>query len=277
MWSGFKTESNNFCYHSTGSVPLVFLHGNITPAFYLPFLPCGRIRWYVPLQAGCAWQNRNAAFNKESLSDCLDELHTFICSLNEATVILMGHSWGAQLALIYASLHPELLHSYILLNPGPFTPEMKMRYKERSAARIPDVERVAWEALRLRVRTALQEKTSLSVADATHYARLSSQLSCAGETAQHCYEVHLLQHGCTNAFASGADEQEVFEAFARLTRPSIPGAVYYGELDYEPIEQGALLQQRLGIESSCIPDSGHYPMIDAPAAFQELLQSLSID
>ena len=44
------------------------------------------------------------------------------------TVTLLGHSWGANLGLLYAQEFPDNVARLILIGPGPLTEEMKQHY-----------------------------------------------------------------------------------------------------------------------------------------------------
>lgn len=57
---------------------------------------------------------------KKSVNGQIEELHNQLTSSADLPAILIGHSWGAWLAFIFASRYPHLLKKMILIGSGAF-------------------------------------------------------------------------------------------------------------------------------------------------------------
>ena len=74
---------------------------------------------------------------------------------NEQKLCLMGHSWGANLALLYAALHPDKIHKVVIFCPAPLTLESAQKFEanlisqmaEASQKRFADLKQAMLEAL----------------------------------------------------------------------------------------------------------------------------------
>lgn len=61
------------------------------------------------------------------------DLHELVLSINEKPA-LVGHSWGAMLALAYAAEHPDSMSRIVLVGSGTFDPVSRARFKELHAS-----------------------------------------------------------------------------------------------------------------------------------------------
>ncbi|WP_173911386.1 alpha/beta fold hydrolase [Acinetobacter sp. Marseille-Q1618] len=73
--------------------------------------------------------NKNAHYG---IASAASDVRAWLQSLNISTCHLVGHDWGAAIAMAYASQHPEHLKSISLLAVPPI-PEMQFLYKAISA------------------------------------------------------------------------------------------------------------------------------------------------
>jgi pimeloyl-ACP methyl ester carboxylesterase len=79
---------------------------------------------------------------KSTVSSLVDEMRETIKTYATQPVVLIGHSWGAWLSLVFASSHPLKVSKVILISSGPFSesfvPEIEKRrlaclsYKEKN-------------------------------------------------------------------------------------------------------------------------------------------------
>jgi pimeloyl-ACP methyl ester carboxylesterase len=96
-------------------------------------------------------------FQRGSGGECLTvarhvaDLQDFVeCYCGGARPALVGHSWGAMLALAYASAHPNQVAALVLIGCGTFDEASRGRMREALDARLD-------EALRQRLRRLPQE------------------------------------------------------------------------------------------------------------------------
>ena len=70
-----------------------------------------------------------------SVSGQIEELHTQLCGAQAGDIVLLGHSWGAWLVLLYTARYPELVRKVVLVGAGPlevhYVPEIIQRRLRR--------------------------------------------------------------------------------------------------------------------------------------------------
>lgn len=120
--------------------PLIFLHGGPGGAILE-----GNIRSLAPLaqdgydiylydQVGGGWSNRLNHIREYTCERHVRDLDAIIKQIGAQKVILIGHSWGAILAVLYAADHPERVDRMIVTGPGPIFPIRP----DLAAVRAPD-------------------------------------------------------------------------------------------------------------------------------------------
>lgn len=77
----------------------------------------------------------------DSLDGQAEELWTVLRAHAELPVALVGHSWGAWLALIVAARHPEAVRKLILVGCGPLEARYAPSIMETRLARLSEAER----------------------------------------------------------------------------------------------------------------------------------------
>lgn len=128
-------------YGSTGPA-VVLLHGGPGAGGYLGPLARGledAFRVLEPMQRGSGDRPLTVATHVADLDALLE------ARVKDDPPALVGHSWGAMLALAYAAAHPGRLRSLVLIGCGGFDTASRERLHERIEARMT-------RALRDRVR-----------------------------------------------------------------------------------------------------------------------------
>jgi len=195
------------------------------------------------------------------------------------SMVLLGHSWGAVLALEYASRHPERVSHLILMNPGPVSAtdlaEFRKVYAKKlgadlerqraiqasSAYRQGDPEAVA-ERYRLHFRPALNR--------AEDYERLMARMRAAF--------IHQGREGILEARAvedrlmRDTWASDGYDLIPRLRALKIPTLVIAGDHDFFPAEvaghiAGAIPDARLVTVRGC----GHFSYLECPTDVRKAL------
>ena len=133
-----------------GGAPVIVLHGG--PAAIGQVEPLARElgkRWHVlePFQRGSRRAEALAkAGGSRSLTvathvEDLDELVRERCS--GAPPALVGHSWGAMLALAYAAAHPATPSTLVLIGCGTFSLRARAVFEARLEARLTPAQRAS--------------------------------------------------------------------------------------------------------------------------------------
>ena len=70
---------------------------------------------------------------------------------------IIGHSWGANLALLYAARNPERLERVVALAPAPLTMESAQKFDANLNQRMSSADRARSDELELSIRNAFEE------------------------------------------------------------------------------------------------------------------------
>jgi proline iminopeptidase len=121
----FQSNSDDLTFHSIGAVdaPIAILLGG-GPGFSSWNLEpiqkqLANNGWHVALM-----DMRGIGENKQALNNSLESVNLWVqdiealrTHLQRHKITLIGHSWGALMAMLYARKYPENIHRMILLNP----------------------------------------------------------------------------------------------------------------------------------------------------------------
>lgn len=83
----------------------------------------------------------------DTIAGQVAELHACLQAHAALPVTLVGHSWGAWLALITAARHPALVRKLILVGSGPFTPESAAEIMPTRLSRLSAADRAEADTL----------------------------------------------------------------------------------------------------------------------------------
>ena len=72
---------------------------------------------------------------------------------------LVGHSWGANLALLYAAQNPDKLNKVVAIAPAPLTMESAQKFEANLNQRMSPTERARSDELELTIRSAFEAGT----------------------------------------------------------------------------------------------------------------------
>ena len=177
---------------------------------------------------------------------------------------LVGYSWGALLALLYAVEFPDRVSHLALVSPAPAWRDARNEFERRFAERnlAPELQQQ---------RAALRE-SGLREQDPDRYAQRLFELSVAPYFSDPARARDLTPFRVT-----GRTQQEVWASLGdydlrpSLSRLSIPSIILHGEDDPIPIETSAAVARLLGAELHRLPRSGHVPYVEAFDEFVRLL------
>jgi pimeloyl-ACP methyl ester carboxylesterase len=186
---------------------------------------------------------------------------------------LVGHSYGASLALLVSAFCPRAVRQVVLIGLGPLGPVQARVYFERRA-RLQDEalspeERVVFEAAGAeRVRAV--EQHDLALFERAHLTRMGLSTGMAVRTAEgrDRYAALLAQPPEENPFAHKvlSESLDEIDRIAAARDVACPLLVIYGRQDFEPIGQAeelaALAQGPVTIE--LIEEAAHLPWLDHP-------------
>ena len=126
--------------YGSGAETMVAIHGG--PAAAGDLEPLARRlgeRWRVlePYQRGSGGGLLTVAVHVQDLHDLIRE------RCGEQPPVLIGHSWGAMLALAYAAAHPDTSRALVLVGCGTFSVAARAEFEARLEARLTPADRAA--------------------------------------------------------------------------------------------------------------------------------------
>jgi len=183
--------------------------------------------------------------------------------------LLVGHSWGAMLALAYAAEHPQYPKALVLVGCGTFDPQSRARLqatvRERAAGAIES---------RL-------EEAALSIRDP------DVRLCVTERILQPLYSCELLPHQDETVEYDALGQLESWRDMVRLQREgvypaafsriAVPVLMVHGDCDPHP---GRMIRDTLApmlpqLQYVELPQCGHYPWLEryAKDRFYEILKN----
>lgn len=177
---------------------------------------------------------------------------------------LIGYSWGAMLAMLYAieagaQRAGPLPARMVLLDPGSASRQWRERFEAEFARRQSGPEVAA-------LREALAA-SGLRESDPAAYKQRTFELSVAGYFADPARARDLTPFRVT-----GRVQQSVWESLGDfdlipdLRALRIPTLVVHGRQDPIPLESSAAIADALGAERLWLDDCGHVPYVERPEA-----------
>ncbi len=215
-------------------------------------------------QRGCGGSGVPDVEQPLALSRHVDDVESVRAALGLERPIVLAHSFGSVLGILFALQHPESLSRLILLGGAPtrgfmagyrqavateLSPDVQRRLAEIQAGEIDD------EAMRERFRLALPLYFHRALSDEERDSLLAG-LSFSGAV--------------NRAVAAGLERYDLSEALPHVRAPSL---VIYGASDrvvqpaYQLEFRGRLLTARF-VE---FQESGHFPFLEEPEPFARVV------
>ena len=262
LWASFLGD-----VRGTGE-PLILCHGG--PGLWDMFGPlAGELAGHVPVirwdQRGCGRSARRGPYSMARSVADLDALRRWS---GADRVALLGHSFGATLALRYALDHPERVSALAYVSGTGLGWAWHEEFQQRTADRLgPVAPRMA--ELRSRDRDAAEDR---------ELAILSWSAEFTGGDAMRNAEAMAtpwfgINHDCHDAIWTELKQSWSEPALVpRCKQLEVPVLIIDGATDLRPRWAVDSLAQALPVVTRVIfPAAGHLPWVDAPAEFRDTL------
>ena len=264
-----------YCRDIGSGSPIIVVHGgpDFDHAYLLPDLDrladAYRLIYYD--QRGRGRSQGKLDLAAMAIEQCVSDLDHVrkACARGKATIL--GHSWGAFVALHYALHHPGEVSHLILLNPvSASNDDLQAMRRERQRR---------WEPRRKEM-DALSSSAKFEAGDpetVAAYYRLDFGTALAPEHLPRLRlewprEDILRGRGIEDRLAEGLYWQPGYSLLPELHAIRAPTLVIHGEDDFFPLESSAHIAEAIpGAKLEVIPGSGHFSYIDAPEAMRRAI------
>ncbi len=246
--------------------PLVMCHGG--PGAWDMFadaaaLLADRVRVIRWDQRGCGRSQRRGPY---SMARTVADLDAVREHYGLERMALLGHSWGAQLALRYTLDHPDRVSRLVYVSGTGLGFDWHEGYERNLADRLgADLDRL--RDLGSRERTVAQDRELAILRWSADFADPRTAAEHAERMATPWLEVNYECHAVINAESRRTwVEAELVEACREL---KVPTLIIDGERDIRPRSAVDSLAGALpSVRRMTLPDTGHLPWLEAPEGFR---------
>lgn len=170
---------------------------------------------------------------------------------------LLGYSWGAMLAMLYAIEHPDRIDRLALVSPAPASKEERAEFDRRFQARTMTPE--------LQARRAELRASGLRERDPEAHAKKLFALAVAGyfhepDRSEELIGFRVTERTQKEIWASLGD----FDVRPALRRLTLPALVVHGDDDPIPWQTAKATADALHGAFHLLTHCGHVPQVEAP-------------
>ncbi|TDE47877.1 alpha/beta hydrolase [Nonomuraea mesophila] len=251
--------------------PVVMVHGGPgVPDYLAPVAGiiddlCPVHRYDQRGTGGSPWEGEH------TIARHVDDLARLLDAWGHDRAVLVGHSFGTNMAGYFLLAHPERVAGLIQI-AGPFLEPWREADRAAQRARRTDEQQARLDELdAVGSRTDAEEVEYLTLKWHTDHADRTRAWDWALESARTLRPVNYTMNAQLNA-AAKADPLEAHVDKLRERLPS--GAVIIGGAgDSRPADALRRLGTRLDCEVVIVPDAGHFPWLESPDRFGTALRA----
>jgi proline iminopeptidase len=219
------------------------------------------VRWD---QRGCGRSQRCGPY---SIARSVADLDAVRDRLAGPRTAVLGHSWGAHLALRYAVAHPGRVSHLIYVSGTGIDPDRAWHpHYERNLRQSLGSRRDRWEALGARTRTPAEEREWAVLQWSADFADSGAGLAHAGRLATPWLGVN---HDC-NRVVNAEAKADLGDLAARCRALDLPVLIVDGAADIRPRWAVDSLHRALpNAVRVSLPGAGHLPWIERRDEFRQ--------
>jgi proline iminopeptidase len=214
----------------------------------------------------------SSAINLDAFVDDIDALRQ---ALGYERVDVLGHSFGALIAIAYARVHPESVRTLILMNPVEPGQRFSEQLTQRQASRrtredsLQLAEFTAGEAFAARDPATVSEVYRILFRQALRdRARIDDlNLDLAETTAKNGGEVGRL-------LGESMGEVDWWEGLSEISAPTL---VLHGRYDLTPAAMSQALANAIPLGRMVLLQSGHFPYMEDSDGLLSAIQAFYVD
>jgi len=210
-----------------------------------------------------------------SLDAFIEDIDALRQALGYERVTLLAHSWGALLALEYASRHAESTRALILMNPVEPGSRFRQQQEERQRRA-----RTVEDSTELATLTATEGFAARDPATVSQFYRVMFRQSLRDRSRIDQLDLDLAEATAKNgpevARLLGVSMGEV-DWWERLPTIQVPTLVVHGRYDLVPSAMSQALAGALPRGRVAVLESGHFPYVEARDALLSAVSSFFVD
>ncbi len=210
---------------------------------------------------------------KDTINGQVEELYTILNEHTQLPVVLIGHSWGGFLSIIFTSGYPELVSKLILISSGPFEEKYVSSIKQTRNSRLSETEKEEAKKIEIELNEpTASDKTELLVklGNLTSRADSYDPIPANSEVIEYQTEIH---NKVWNEAVIMRKEGKFIEMIKNLT---CPVSAIHGDYDPHPYEgvREPFSSYVKDFEFILLKKCGHYPWLEKHAKddFYEVLK-----
>jgi pimeloyl-ACP methyl ester carboxylesterase len=264
--------------YGSGSKTLILINGGPSLSNYISTLGVQLSSKYKIVEYYQKGSPENPAKNKDELTlrAHLSDLKTVVEDCKGSQIILVGHSWGASLALMYLSQNPGVISKTILIGSAPLNDEAAKKFGENIQSRLSDESKAKLQSIKSEFdhaasdeeRNTLMQKRLAIIGPAYH---MDPKTEENFSDLKWNFTTFLTSIDSLWDFIDGGN---VVRALDKISDPVI---AFHGNFDPIPIEETFTFLKTYikGLKTIEVKNSGHFPWLEKKAsiAFMKDLKS----
>lgn len=274
----FFIESDDaqiFCRAVGKGKPLIVIHGGpgASQDYLLPQLYELAKNHFVIFydQRGAGKSTGEINDETMAISMFLKDLESIRKTFNFDKISILGHSWGAIIAMHYAIEHPDHVEKLVLANPCPATSDEFSLFEKSRDQRLSKFQD---EITRIQNTIEFQEGDPVLF---EQMLRMYVQVYCHRPEDAERLNLSLSRSAVINAIKIQKTTisntlSKPFDLREDLKKLQIPTLVIHGDDDPIPVSTAQNIHKSiLGSKFIVLPECGHYPYVEQPKLFFDSL------
>ncbi|MYB47731.1 MAG: alpha/beta hydrolase [Dehalococcoidia bacterium] len=227
-------------------------------------------------QRGCGRSQDLGPYDITTFIDDLDALRAY-WGYEAWTVV--GYSWGASLALLYAIQYPERTSCLVYFSGTGVDPAWHQEYRSNREVKLPPTERKRFRLLNQRRLTATGEELKRIKEERSYLLEKSELYDVTRLNDVPRYDRFPINYSLNSALNAEENRmEETGELPSKVSRIKVPTLVLDGEGDPRPRWARAHLAQLIpNSRHVTIARAGHEPWIEQPEATTRALRDFLMD
>lgn len=279
---GLKEINGTRLYYQTigAGKPIIFLHGGPggSHRYFLPHVQplAGEYQLLLYDQRGSGLSDGRLDLKAISIDQFVEDLEALRVAFGLEKVSLLGHSWGAVIALFYAFKYQAHLDKLILVDPRPvsntFLIEQGTTLRERGKRLSPQQQQaLATVCQRPNGKLTADERAECLQIDAT----LRFYDPAKARTMDTTTDENTAKNASTiQSLITASFDRRQADIDAGLRSVRVPTLILHGDFDPIPLGACEYIQQRIaGSRLTVVKQSGHFPFVEQPDAFRDAVRA----